>query len=122
MPQTILIVDDSPLVRQALLRDLPPGLDARVLEASDGIEGMDAWIREHPRLVFLDIAMPRRNGLEVLEAMRSREHGARIVVVTSEPGPAIEGRAKSLGAHEVLRKPWDPGDIQRALKDAGLLP
>ncbi len=122
MLKLVLIVDDSAFVRQALLRDFPPGLDARVLEAADGIEGMDAWIREHPRVVFLDIAMPGMSGLEVLEAMLSRDHDARIIVVTSEPGEAVEMRAKALGAHEVLRKPWNPEDIQRVLKDAGLHP
>jgi CheY-like chemotaxis protein len=121
MPDAVLIVDDSPFVRQAIVRDFPSGLALRVIEAADGIDGVDAWVREQPRLVFLDIAMPRMDGFEVLEAMRTRKHGARVVVVTSEPGAAIEARAKALGAHEVLRKPWDSRDVQRVLRDAGLI-
>ena len=121
MLRNILVVDDSPFTRRSLIRDLPHGLNARVAEAGDGVEALEAFGRLNPRLLFLDVSMPRMGGLEVLEALRGQRHDARVVVVTSEQDPTIEGRAKALGAHTVLRKPWNRADIERAVSKAGLV-
>lgn len=121
MPGPILIVDDSAFTRRSLIRDLPPGMADRVVEASDGYEALEAFERVDPCLLFLDVSMPRMGGLEVLEALRGRRHAARVVVVTSERGPEVERRARALGAHELLPKPWRREDVLRALREAGLL-
>ena len=118
---SILIVDDSAFTRRALIRDLPEGLVAQVVEAGDGLEALEAFGRVEPRLLFLDVVMPRMGGIEVLEALQGRQHNTCVVVVTSERDPDIEGRAKALGAHTVLHKPWDRADITRVVGEAGLV-
>ncbi|MFW5739401.1 MAG: response regulator transcription factor, partial [Myxococcota bacterium] len=121
MDSCILVVDDSAYTRRRLIADLPEGIAARILEAKDGREALQAWKRHRPRLVFLDIAMPGVDGLTVLETMQNEKHSARVVVVTSESAQ-VHVRAKALGAHRVLHKPWKRQDVVQAARDAGLVP
>jgi len=121
MTGSILIVDDSAFTRKALIRDLPVGMDARVVEAGDGVEALEAIGRFEPRILFLDVAMPRMGGMELLEVLQERRHSTRIVLVTSEQEPGLVARAKSLGAHCVLHKPWNRTDIARVVTEAGLV-
>ena len=71
---SILVVDDDPDIRDILSETLN-SLGARVITAANGQECLDKVDKEAPELVFLDIEMPVKNGLEVLKELRRR--GAR---------------------------------------------
>ena len=81
----ILVVDDHPLILQALrqvLRDLDPGIE--VLEARDGEEAF-AQLREHPglSLILLDLALPNTHGLDLLRELRASAPEAPVVVLSA---------------------------------------
>ena len=100
----VLVVDDEPAIRRSLAGILADeGWEAAL--AADGDEGLAAVRERAPDLVLLDIAMPRRDGVSVLEELR-RTHPALPVVMMSGHG-TIETAVKAtqLGAFDFLEKP-----------------
>jgi DNA-binding LytR/AlgR family response regulator len=109
---TAIIAEDEPLLRAELkeaLARLWPGL-AIVAEAEDGTQALQA-LREHgPSVLFLDIAMPGADGLEVARAASGRCH---VVFVTAYAEHAVA--AFEQGAVDYLLKPLDPARLATAI-------
>ncbi|HKV58359.1 MAG TPA: response regulator, partial [Ktedonobacteraceae bacterium] len=105
MPK-ILIVDDSVSIRRTLRQTLSQK-DYVLLEASDGREALEKIEEESPDLLLLDLEMPRMNGYDVLNVLRTREllPDLKIVLLTSRTSKKHKQRAQELGAHKYLTKP-----------------
>lgn len=120
----ILLVDDNEdhrfLTKRALaaLRDELP-VEPEV--ARDGQEALDRLLGPQddalPDLVLLDIKMPRKDGFEVLEALRAnpRTRGLHVVMMTSSENAADVARATALGADGYLTKAMDPAAFRVAI-------
>jgi DNA-binding NarL/FixJ family response regulator len=103
-PIRVLVVDDSPLVRQVLVERLSDEHDVTVVGAcEDGSEVVDAAARLHPDIVCMDLSMSRMDGLAATEALRADRPGSRVVVLTAEPD-AARPRAAAVGANAVVPK------------------
>jgi two-component system, chemotaxis family, chemotaxis protein CheY len=118
MVHAFLFVDDSALHHQMyrLIFSRGPLAGNTLYHANNGREGY-ALLAQHPELalVFLDLNMPEMNGLEVL-ARRAAERlhpQVPIVLVTTENTEEDEARARSAGAWDYLRKPFQPADVER---------
>lgn len=103
----ILIVEDSPTMRQLLrfaLRRMP---DVAIVEASDGMDGLRKVTSDSFDLVLVDINMPVMDGLKLISLIRGEERLARmpIAVVTTEGAQEDRERAIALGADQYLTKP-----------------
>jgi CheY-like chemotaxis protein len=113
----VLVVDDDPACRDAL-RCLLEGFGAIVLVAADGVEALAA-IREHdPALVLSDLMMPRLDGHAL--ARQLREDPARknvaIIAISATISSVHHLRAlRASGIDEALGKPFDCGDLDRAM-------
>jgi two-component system nitrate/nitrite response regulator NarL len=83
MAETILIVDDHPLTREALAGLLAQHGFEVVGSASDGEEAVEAAGRLQPRLVLLDLSMPGLSGLQALPRIREAAPGCEVVVLTA---------------------------------------
>ncbi len=70
---TILCIDNEPLLRQNVAEDLREA-GYRVIEASDGREGLEMILYHRPDLVISDIIMPRMDGYELLKELREKYH------------------------------------------------
>jgi two-component system, chemotaxis family, chemotaxis protein CheY len=123
MAHAFLFVDDSALHHQMYRLIFSRGALAgnTLYHATDGREGY-ALLTQHPELalVFLDLNMPEMNGLEVL-ARRAAERlhpQVPIVLVTTESTEDDEVRARSAGAWDYLRKPFQPADVERLVARA----
>jgi two-component system, chemotaxis family, chemotaxis protein CheY len=123
MAHTFLFVDDSALHHQMYRLIFSRGALAgnTLYHATNGREGY-ALLTQHPELalVFLDLNMPEMNGLEVL-ARRAAERlhpQVPIVLVTTESTEEDEARARSSGAWDYLRKPFQPADVERLVARA----
>lgn len=108
MAATILCVDDDRHLCQILEKAL--GREGyRVALAHDGDEALDQLAAVQPSLILLDVLLPRRDGFEVLEALRARKTSyaqAPVLMMTGcRVTPQYEERAASLGAAAVLAKP-----------------
>lgn len=113
---TVLVVDDDAFV-VAVLRDLLEDQGAHVVEARDGDEALAVAERERPALIFLDLVMPNRSGLEALPELLRRSPGARVLVVSSLDAKALVDEARRLGAVGYIAKPFHPAEIAQAVRD-----
>jgi two-component system, chemotaxis family, chemotaxis protein CheY len=114
----ILVVDDSPTVRQQVASALK-GAGFELVEACDGAEGLEK-LKAEPAvgLVVLDVNMPRMNGLEMLEAMKAggANPGVHVIMLTSEGQQSLIERAKKAGAKGWIVKPFKPDLLLAACK------
>lgn len=121
----ILLVDDNAdhrfLAKRALAA-LAPELPLDVEVADDGEEAVERLADETrplPDLLLLDIKMPRRDGFQVLEAVRGSARTNRLIVVmmTSSENAADVARARALGADDYVTKEMDPRAFRAAVHD-----
>jgi two-component system, OmpR family, alkaline phosphatase synthesis response regulator PhoP len=115
MSRSVLIVDDEQHIRLLIEQTLEELLDEGVelYTASDGDEALAAIEAQSPDLVFLDVMMPRRNGLEVSRAVRDKlgKADTHIVLLTAK-GQAVDREAGlAAGANRYLTKPFDPDEL-----------
>ncbi|HEY1372952.1 MAG TPA: sigma-54 dependent transcriptional regulator [Candidatus Binatia bacterium] len=115
--ETILVVDDDPDIRE-ILKDRLESMHYRVLEAGDGVEGLEIIEKQSPRLVFLDIEMPGMDGLKVLDEIRRRELDATVVMITAYATIERAVRAMRDGAYDFIPKPFEPEHIALTVKKA----
>ncbi len=112
MARAVLIVDDEQHIRLLIEQTLEELLDEDVelYTAADGDEAMAAIAAQHPDLVFLDVMMPGRSGLDVCRAVRADPElaGAHIVLLTAKGQAQDRAEGLAAGADEFLTKPFDP--------------
>jgi two-component system, chemotaxis family, chemotaxis protein CheY len=117
MRGTILIVDDSAMMRKIVLRALTlAGLDfQKILEAGDGREALALLKENTVELIMCDINMPVMNGLELLKAMREEKLavGVPVVMVTTESSVDQVREAVAGGASGYIRKPFTPDHVKQ---------
>ena len=103
----ILIVEDSPTMRQLLVFALKRIKGAELVEAQDGMDGLRKVTSDHFDLALVDINMPVMDGLKLISLIRVEESLKEmpIVVITTEGAKEDRERALSLGADEYLTKP-----------------
>lgn len=110
MGPTVLVVDDSLMVRQQVARTLAQA-GFTVIEAKDGVDGVEK-IKTTPELalVICDMNMPRMSGLELLEAVQAEPSLSHLVIVMLTTEGQIDRiqRAKALGAKAWMLKPFKP--------------
>jgi two-component system chemotaxis response regulator CheY len=104
----VLVVDDSPTIRQQIGRALGEA-GFEVIEATDGVDGIDKITGDSAiGIVILDINMPRMNGLEMLEKVKAQtsNEGLPVIMLTSEGQKSLIERAKRAGAKGWIVKPF----------------
>lgn len=104
----VLVVDDSSAVRQQVSMALgQAGFD--IVEAVDGVEGSEAVQTDRSiSMIICDVNMPRMNGLEMVEKVKSEPDNADlpIIMLTTEGQPSMVKRAKAAGAKGWIIKPF----------------
>ena len=109
MKKKILSVDDSPSVRK-LVEFTLKSKGFQVASAEDGLAALEIMANEQFDAIVLDINMPRMNGLEFLEKMKSNDAYASIPVImlTTEGQEEDQDKALDLGATAYIVKPFKP--------------
>jgi DNA-binding response OmpR family regulator len=112
---TVLICDDEPSLRELIRVSLDGPY--QFVEADDGEESLELARSVRPDVVILDMMMPRRSGLEVLNALRRDQELAdmRVIVLTAQP--ATREQALHAGADIVMVKPFEPEQIAAAVRE-----
>jgi CheY-like chemotaxis protein len=115
----VLIVDDDPFIRKLIVTTLEGVSAFELHEASDGEEAVQVARREGPRLVFLDIDMPRLDGIEACRQMRREPAmaGSKIVMLTASADDSARSRAEQAGADRFLTKPFSPLTLLRLVDE-----
>jgi CheY-like chemotaxis protein len=120
----ILVIDDDHLVRYALSKILS-SYGYEVVTAADGKRGMTVLRDEHPDVVITDIIMPEQEGIDTIIQIRRERPGIKIVAISG--GGRIRNidfleMAQSLGADEVLAKPFEADELLSRLLRLGVPP
>ena len=112
---TVLIVDDVAVARD-LMRAMLRSLDVtQIFDASNGIDAIALFRREHPDIVFLDIRMPGMDGLQALGEMLADNPAAFIVIDSAESTAENVRAALELGAKGFIVKPFNMQKVQGIL-------
>jgi two-component system chemotaxis response regulator CheY len=116
----ILVVDDSKAMRIIVKRALVKiGIGAdQIVEASNGIEGVEAVAAGMPDLILSDWNMPGMNGIDFLKRLHALDQWPRFGFVTSESTSEMRALALSAGALFLVSKPFTDDDIAGAVKSA----
>jgi DNA-binding NarL/FixJ family response regulator len=117
MALSILIVDDQSLFREGLdlvLQKVYP--DARCKQAGGGPEALEMIEHEVFNLVFLDIAMPGMNGIEVAQRILTQHPAVKILVLTQYSGEALVHHLVQMGVHGFLLKDSKADEIKEAIE------
>jgi CheY-like chemotaxis protein len=119
--RNVLIVDDDPFIRKLIVTTLEDVAGFQLLQASDGKEALEIAGRESPAIVFLDIDMPRLNGIDACRRLREQPESAdaTIVMLTAAAGDEAEHEAVAAGADLFLTKPFSPLDLLRLVDRLG---
>ena len=119
--QRILIVEDSPTMRQLLVFALKRLKEVDIVEAQDGMDGLRKVSSDHFDLALIDINMPVMDGLKLISLIRGEDNLREmpIIVITTEGAKEDRDRALALGANEYLTKPIQANKVLRVAQ--GLL-
>lgn len=117
MSTTILTVDDSRTMREMLKLALSQA-GYRVVQAEDGVHGLEVLKAETPQVIVTDINMPRLDGFGFIEQVRSDDsyRGIPILVLTTESDATKKDRARRAGATGWIVKPFDPAKLIDAIR------
>ena len=124
MYERVLIIDDSQEIRDFLCEYILQPKGFEVLQASNGLMGLEMAIAKEPDLMIVDQQMPRLTGLEVLEKLRERGIEIPSILATAHGSEETAVAAFRLGIRDYVIKPFDADEISesvdRALRESRL--
>jgi len=105
-------VEDNEFNRK-IVRDLLARRSYRLIEATDGEQGVAKAVEETPDLILMDVQLPKLSGLEATRKLRTDPKTAHIpiIIVTSFAMSGDDQKAKDAGATGYLAKPYSPREL-----------
>ncbi|OGP58947.1 MAG: two-component system response regulator [Deltaproteobacteria bacterium RBG_13_61_14] len=109
----ILVVEDSPTMRQLIFFALKRMKGIEIVEAADGVEGLKKLNSQSFDLIITDINMPVMDGLKLISLVRRdvKYRTIPIMIITTEGGAEDRERALALGADAYITKPIQAGNV-----------
>jgi len=115
----ILVIEDESAIRRVLVKILAEENDSyNVLEAEDGLAGMDAIKKEDFDLVLCDIKMPKMDGVEVLEAAKKIKPEIPFIMISGHGDLDTAVNTMRLGAYDYISKPPDLNRLLTTVRNA----
>jgi two-component system chemotaxis response regulator CheY len=120
----VLVVEDSPTMRQLIGFALKRMSGVEVMEAADGVDGLKKINSNHFDLIITDINMPVMDGLKLISLVRKDVNykNVPIMIITTEGGAEDRERALTLGADAYITKPIQAGNVVDTVKSLLGLP
>jgi two-component system chemotaxis response regulator CheY len=116
--QSVLIVDDSPVMRQMLNKLFSSQGFNVVGQAADGEEALELFEKLRPELTTLDIVMPKMRGTEVLEIILTKYPDSNIIMASSVSDARTVMHCLKIGAKQYIVKPYDEDKVMAAVRKA----
>jgi DNA-binding response OmpR family regulator len=114
----ILVIDDSRVIRN-MVRDMLPKGNFEVLEAKDGVEGLNTIHQERPNLIMLDFLLPRMSGWEVFQQIQAQpDLRAPLVLMSGRKEEVTEKIPEPFEYFEFIEKPFEQRELVDAIKSA----
>ena len=116
-PRSILLVEDNPdnqLTISAILEDV----DAELIVAEDGEEGVKVATEKIPNLILMDIQLPVMNGIEAIKILKNNPATNKIpiIVVTARAMKGNKENVLAAGANDYVSKPINPAELQEKVR------
>ena len=106
-PKKVLVVEDEQGLRMVVESEIArAGYD--VESVTNGLEAIGRLSRDRFDLAILDVALPVKSGMEVLQFIRDRQMRTRVIMITGMEGLTVAIKAVKLGAADYIPKPFDP--------------
>ncbi len=117
----ILVIDDSRVIRVRVKEMLPPG-NFEVLEAKDGLEGLNLIRQERPNLIMLDFLLPKLSGWDVFQQIQADIELQKIplVLMSGRKEEVMEKIQEPFEYFEFIPKPFEQKELVGAIKSAML--
>ena len=112
----ILLVDDAAFMRMMLKNTLSQAGYTDLIEAEDGVKAVEAYTAEKPDLVFMDITMPNKDGLETLKEIKAMDPGATVVMCSAMGQETMVMDSIKSGAKDFSVKPFKPERVLSTVK------
>ena len=112
----ILLVDDAAFMRMMLKNTLSQAGYTDLIEAEDGVKAVEAYTAEKPDLVFMDITMPNKDGLETLKEIKAMDPGATVVMCSAMGQETMVMDSIKSGAKDFIVKPFKPERVLSTVK------
>jgi response regulator RpfG family c-di-GMP phosphodiesterase len=109
--QSILVVDDDIATRSLVVDAISQSGNYAVIEACDGVEGLEELEKKRFDLVICDVMMPGMNGMELLDRVREINPTTHVILITAYPTIDLTVSAMKTGAVDFLAKPFDIDDL-----------
>ena len=113
---SILIVDDEPIVRESL-RDWLQHAGYKVETAQNGEEALTFVKNNDYSIIILDIRLPGKTGIAVLQEIKAIKPQIKSIFISAYPTVEFSNEAKRLGALDFLIKPIVPDDLEKLIKE-----
>lgn len=115
----ILVIDDSKVIRMRVREMLPPG-NFEVLEAKDGIEGLNLIRQERPNLIMLDFLLPKMSGWEVFQQIQTNSdlQSIPLVLMSGRKEEVTEKITEPFEYFAFVEKPFEKKHLVDAIKEA----
>jgi len=104
---SILISDDSDAIRLVLRDIVEIGTHTVVGEATDGSHAVEQYLQLKPDVMLLDLAMPKKNGLTVIQEIIAKNPEAKIILITAAGDMKVIDKCLASGAKTYIPKPFD---------------
>lgn len=113
----ILVVEDNPDNR-TLITDLLIALNFQVVEATDGVQGVEMAIQEKPDLILMDLSLPQKDGWEATRELKANSEVAHIPVIALTAHAMLGDRERALeaGCNDYITKPINVMELTSKLK------
>ncbi len=115
----ILVIDDSRVIRKTV-RDMLPEGDFEVIEAKDGLEGIEFVEKEHPALIMLDFILPKMSGWDVFQQIQAHPEFQKIplVLMSGKKEEVTSKISEPFEYFEFIEKPFDRVVLAEAIRVA----
>ena len=111
----VLIADDDRMIR-TYLRDVLAEAGCSVVEAADGQAAVEAFARELPDVVFLDLLMPKLNGFDAMRKIRASSPHTKVALLTALSDQTAAKLGNPAEPDAYLEKPFKPSQVEQVLR------
>lgn len=116
MKPLIMIVDDAAFMRRVIKQALSQGGYDRFVEADNGEKALAAYRENRPALVLLDITMPKRSGVEVLDDILNENPEAKVIMCSAVGQEMVIAQAIARGARDFIVKPFKKEELLKMVE------
>jgi len=112
----ILTIDDSMYMRKKMISILKED-GHEILEAEDGVRGLQMADSHKPDCILLDLIMPEMDGLKVLKSLHESGSKVPVIVITADIQESMQKKCMELGAYAFINKPPKKDELRNAVNN-----